>query len=111
MGKADAQSLVDAVIERDLLWMAAEARQRGVAVIFSGYPTDKPANEPIHVAAGRGGVPFVDQQAAFDALLAGGSAFETLFLLDEHCTSAGYRQMAANLLPLVEDVRGSRSGG
>jgi len=99
------RAVLDAVIRRDLATMVAAARARGAAVVLSGYPNAKPANGPIRAAAADLGVPFVDQQADFDALLAAEGDPGRWFLLDGHCTSAGYGRMARNVAQAIEPLR------
>lgn len=94
-----AESLV-----RDLIRMVEAVRAAGAVAIVSGYPNDKPANESLRTAAGAVGVPYVDQHAAFSDAVRAGTPMGELFVLDGHCTSAGYRRMAQVLLPSVEDA-------
>ncbi len=98
----DQRQLLDRVLQRDLEAMATQARAMGAEVIFSGYPGDKPANLPLRAAAEALGLHFVDQQASFEAALARDGDPGHWFVLDGHCTSAGYRRVAENLLPFAE---------
>jgi lysophospholipase L1-like esterase len=100
----DQRALLDAVLRRDLAAMVAQARDRGAAVIVSGYPGEKPANEVLRESAGELGIPYVDQQASFDALLAREGDPGRWFVLDGHCTSAGYGRIAENLAPSVAEI-------
>jgi lysophospholipase L1-like esterase len=99
---ADEQRRVlDAVLRSDLGAMATQARDHGTAVLLVGYPQYKPANDVIAASAAELGLAWVDQQAAFEQRLAGRDDLSPWFLLDSHCTSAGYRIMAESLLPAV----------
>lgn len=89
------------VLQADLAAMASQARDQGAAVVLAGYPQHKPANEFISAAAAEIEVPYVDHQADFERRLAGHDDLSPWFLLDSHCTSAGYRIMAENLLPVL----------
>ncbi len=100
------QAMLVEVLRRDLRAMAQAARDAGAAVVLMGYPTPtKQASPILEELAAELDVPFVDQQARFDALLAQGHPLAELFVLDGHCTSEGYRQMAEGLLPEVEASR------
>jgi lysophospholipase L1-like esterase len=100
------QALLDEVLRRDLRAMVEASRRAGAEVVLMGYPTPtKQASPALEAAAAELGLPFVDQQARFDALLAQGRPLAELFVLDGHCTSEGYRVMAEALLPAVEAAR------
>lgn len=105
-GLVDQQRLIlDAVLRSDLAQMAATAQQQGAAVLISGYPQPKGANEALEQTARELGLGYVDQQAGFAERLAGQDDLSPWFVLDGHCTSAGYRIMAENLLPWVLPLR------
>ena len=95
--------VLDAVLRADLAAMAAQAQAqaRGSSVILSGYPGYKTANEVLATSAAELGLPFVDQRAAFEERTSGADDLSHWFVLDGHCTSAGYRIMGENLLPAL----------
>jgi lysophospholipase L1-like esterase len=104
--EAAPEALLQEVARRDLAAMVAEARAAGARVILMNYASaTKQVGPVLAEAAGALGVPFVDQEARFDALAAAGSPLADLFVLDGHCTSLGYQRMAENLLPEVERAR------
>ncbi|MFH1462837.1 MAG: GDSL-type esterase/lipase family protein [Pseudomonadota bacterium] len=98
---AEQQGFVQAVLRRDLDDIVARARAAGAVVVISGYPADKPANAVLAEEAAALGVPFVDQHADLAAQVARDGDPGHWFVLDGHCTSAGYRRVAENLLPVA----------
>jgi hypothetical protein len=102
---AELQDFAHAVLRRDLTDIVGRSQAAGAAVIFSGYPSDKPANSVLAAAAEALHVPFVDQQADFSAELERDGDPGRWFVLDSHCTSAGYRRVVENLLPSARPAR------
>lgn len=99
------RQLLDDVLRADLRSMHALAHDHGAEVVFTGYPRYKPANEVLAATAAELGAPWVDQEAAFAERLSGEEDLSPWFLLDSHCTSAGYRIMAENLAPVLFGFR------
>jgi lysophospholipase L1-like esterase len=98
---AEQQDFVHAILRRDLADIVTRAQAAGAVVLISGYPSDKPANAVLADEAAKLGVPFVDQHADFDAQIARDGDPGRWFVLDGHCTSAGYRRVAENLVPFA----------
>jgi len=98
---AEQQDFVHAVLRRDLADIVARSRAVGADVVISGYPSDKPANPVLAAAAEGMDVPFVDQHAIFSAEIERNGDPGRWFVLDGHCTSAGYQRVAKNLLSTV----------
>ncbi len=97
--------VLDAVLRADLEWMATSARERGAALVVSSYPQTKHADGVLARTAAELELGFVDQQAGFEERLAAQDDLSRWFVLDGHCTSAGYRIMAENLAPAVLALR------
>ncbi|MFH1462817.1 MAG: GDSL-type esterase/lipase family protein [Pseudomonadota bacterium] len=104
--EAEPDALLDEVLRRDLRAMVEAARAAGAQVILMSYASSTKQASPILAESARAlGVPFVDQEARFDALAAEGVPLADLFVLDGHCTSLGYLRMAEGLVPEVEGAR------
>lgn len=106
--------VLDAVLRADLEQMVASARERGAAVVVSSYPQPKHADGVLARTAAELDLVFVDQQTGFEKRLTAQDDQSPWFVLDGHCTSAGYRIMAENLAPAVLALRSAgveRSGG
>jgi hypothetical protein len=88
------------------VWKLEASQAADARVILMNYASaTKQANPILAERAQALQVPFVDQEARFDALAAAGVPLAALFVLDGHRTSPGYLRMAEGLLPEVEGGR------
>jgi tetratricopeptide (TPR) repeat protein len=85
-------------LERDLRDIIAYCAQRDIPLIVQNYPWPDLVSPTIERVARDAGVVFVDQERHFEALLAGGTPREALFVRDGHCNDRGYGQMAEQIL-------------
>lgn len=82
-------------LRHDLDAIAALCRERGVKLIIQKYPISYPlANSVIEETAAKYGLPLVDHLARFQGL----EPKSDFFYDDDHCTAAGHRIMAENIL-------------
>lgn len=98
------QELLDEVLRRDLLWMVGRAGEEAVRVVLSSYPNDKPANRVLRSVSQELGLELVDQEPDFTGAIRSGDSPGLWFVLDGHCTSAGYRRMAENLAGVLQPL-------
>ncbi len=97
-------------VMQDLSAMIDMAHARDVDVVVQSYPAGFPAytglsSRMLEIIAGIHGVPFVDQEAGFDAL----EEVETYFAPDGHCNTKGYELMARQLYPAVAELLDERA--
>ncbi len=90
-------SEIDQWIESDLKEIVRIVRHEGVGIVLQNYPMAEHENLILSRIASELNLPFVDNQAVFDGLMAKGVPWNELFVPDCHCNAKGYGIMAENV--------------
>ena len=80
--------------------MVDQIREHGCPLVLQSYPFFNPLNTVIAGVADTRGVPYVDQQAAFEKL--GRDGRDRLKAPDGHCNREGYGWMARHVADAME---------
>jgi len=100
------QTLVAPWIQADFVDMIRDARERSIPVVLATYPHQTRPNPLLREIAEVEGIPLVDHEQRFQALLQSGRSRADLFAADgnnpfewnDHCNATGYEWMASGVL-------------